>query len=161
MKGESPITRLQQAEIEFGDWLRVHLVDAGEALKVVMHRHVKGSELLLNNFDQPLVVLAEFCRRILGSEFLYPLIDSPISARQLRLAVIGVRRASTTVQENSCEQEQEQYRRKDALLVAVERCDESRAPSNKRASFRHRPTIGRQSRCRPETSAKSCGWLRR
>jgi hypothetical protein len=70
MKGESPITRLQQAEIEIGDWLRVHLVDAGGALQVVLHRHVKGSELLLNNFDQPLVVLSEFCRRILGSEFL-------------------------------------------------------------------------------------------
>jgi hypothetical protein len=70
MKGESPITRLQQAEIEIGDWLRVHLVDAGGALQVVLHRHVKESELLLNNLGQPLVVLAEFCRRILDSDFL-------------------------------------------------------------------------------------------
>ena len=54
MKGESPITRMQQAEIEIGSWLRSHLTDAGGALEVVLHRRVKGSELLLNNFDQPL-----------------------------------------------------------------------------------------------------------
>src|SRR3954454_7880001 len=27
MKGESPITRMQQAEIEIGSWLRSHLMD--------------------------------------------------------------------------------------------------------------------------------------
>jgi hypothetical protein len=70
MKGESPITRLQQAEIEIGDWLRLNLADSGGALQIVLHRHVKGSKLLLDNPGQPLVVLAEFCRRILASEFL-------------------------------------------------------------------------------------------
>ena len=29
----------------------------------MLHRHVKGSELLLNDFDRPLVVLASYCRR--------------------------------------------------------------------------------------------------
>jgi len=58
MKGESPVTRLQQAEAQIESWLRSHLADAGGALRVVLYRHVKGSELLLNNFDQPLVVLA-------------------------------------------------------------------------------------------------------
>src|SRR3954447_16406603 len=62
MKGESPVTRMQQAEVEIGSWLRSHLADAGGALPVVLHRQVKGSELLLNNFDQPLVVLAGYCR---------------------------------------------------------------------------------------------------
>ena len=62
MKGESPVTRLQQAEIEIESWLRSHLADTGGALQVVLHRHVKGSELLLNNFDQPLVVLASYCQ---------------------------------------------------------------------------------------------------
>ncbi len=70
MKGASPITRLQQAEIEIGDWLRTHLTDPGGALEVVLHRRVKESELLLNNFDQPLVVLAAYCQRVLDSGFL-------------------------------------------------------------------------------------------
>src|SRR5439155_19663077 len=32
MKGESPVPRMQQAEIEIGCWLRGHLADAGGAL---------------------------------------------------------------------------------------------------------------------------------
>jgi hypothetical protein len=36
----------------------------------VLHRNVKGSELLLHNFDQPLVVLAGYCQRILDSDYL-------------------------------------------------------------------------------------------
>ena len=70
MKGESPVTRMQQAEVEIQSWLRSHLADAGGALHVVLHRHVKGSELLLNNFDQPLVVLASYCQRVLDSDYL-------------------------------------------------------------------------------------------
>jgi hypothetical protein len=31
---------------------------------------VKGSELLLNNFEEPLVVLAACCRRVLDSDYL-------------------------------------------------------------------------------------------
>ena len=70
MKGESPVTRMQQAEIEIKTWLTSHLADAGGALQVVLHRHVKGSELLLNNLDQPLVVLASYCQRVLDSDYL-------------------------------------------------------------------------------------------
>jgi hypothetical protein len=70
MKGESPVARMQQAEIEIASWLRSHLADAGGALQVVLHRHVKESELLLNDFDQPLIVLAGYCRRVLDSEYL-------------------------------------------------------------------------------------------
>ena len=70
MKGESPVARLQQAEVEVESWLRSHLADPGGALQVVLHRHVKGSELLLNNFDRPLVVLASLCRRVLDSDYL-------------------------------------------------------------------------------------------
>lgn len=69
MKGESPIARMQQAEIEIGTWLRVHLTDAGGALEVVLHRRVRESELLLNNFDQPLIVLASYCQHVLHSEY--------------------------------------------------------------------------------------------
>ena len=69
MKGESPVTRMQQAEVEIESWLESHLADAGGALRVVLHRHVKGSELLLNNLDQPLLVLASYCQRVLDSDY--------------------------------------------------------------------------------------------
>jgi hypothetical protein len=70
MKGESPIARLEQAGVEIENWLRHHLADPGGALEVVLLRSVKGSELLLNNFNQPLIVLAGCCRRILDSDYL-------------------------------------------------------------------------------------------
>src|SRR3954453_18572167 len=70
MKGESPVARMQQAEIEIASWLRGHLADAGGALPVVLHRDVEGSDLLLKNFDQPLVVLAGYCQRVLDSDYL-------------------------------------------------------------------------------------------
>ena len=70
MKGQSPVTRMQQAEAEIESLLKSHLADAGGALRLVLHRYVKGSELFLGNFDQPLVVLAGFCQRVLGSDFL-------------------------------------------------------------------------------------------
>jgi hypothetical protein len=69
MKGESPATRLQQAYAELRTWLRGHLADGGGALEVVLHRRVAGSELLLNNLDQPLVVLAGYCQRVLDSDY--------------------------------------------------------------------------------------------
>lgn len=70
MKGASPVSPVQQAEIEIGVWLRSHVADAGGALQVVVHRHLKGSDLLLNNPDQPLHALAGFCQRVLASEHL-------------------------------------------------------------------------------------------
>ena len=70
MKGASPVTRKQQAEAEIEDWLRRHLPAGDGELQVVLLRRVKGSELLLNNFDQPLVVLAAFCRQVLDSDYL-------------------------------------------------------------------------------------------
>lgn len=70
MKGESPVARMQQAEIEIASWLRSHLADAGGALRVVLHRGVKGSDLLLNGFERPLAVLATYCRRVLDSDYL-------------------------------------------------------------------------------------------
>jgi hypothetical protein len=70
MKGESPITRNQQAEAVIEDYLRRHLVDASGALPLVLFRHVKESERLLNNLDQPFVVLAGCVQLILDSEYL-------------------------------------------------------------------------------------------
>jgi hypothetical protein len=68
MKGASPVSRQQQAENEIGSWLSTHVFDPAGALKGVLHRHLKVSESLLNNPDQPLLVLAEYCERLLASD---------------------------------------------------------------------------------------------
>ena len=68
MKGESPIPRMKQAEFELTTWLRTHLVDAGGPLEVVLLRRATGSELFLNNYNQPLVALAELFQRVLNSD---------------------------------------------------------------------------------------------
>lgn len=70
LKGESPITRLQQSETEIALWLRTHLQGA-EEIGVVLHRDLKESEVLLRNLDQsPLAILAKHCERVLDSDFL-------------------------------------------------------------------------------------------
>ena len=68
MKGESPVSRVQQAEAEIDTWLRTHLSDGGRPLEVVLHRCIATSELMLENLEQPLVVLAAYCRRVLESD---------------------------------------------------------------------------------------------
>ena len=70
LKGASPVSPVQQAETEIGTWLGSHLSDGGGALRVVLHRHLKGSPLLLDNLDRPLVALAEYCRKLLAVDSL-------------------------------------------------------------------------------------------
>jgi hypothetical protein len=70
MKGVSPATGKQQAEARIEKYLEQHLSSPAGALSAVLLRHVKESEILLNNLDQPLVVLASCVQRILDSEFL-------------------------------------------------------------------------------------------
>jgi hypothetical protein len=70
MKGVSPVTRQQQSEVEIEGYLERHMIDAAEILPGVLLRRIKGSELLLNNLDQPLFVLASYIRRVLDSEYL-------------------------------------------------------------------------------------------
>lgn len=69
MKGESPITRRQQAGLAIADHLRRLFSDAPGALCIALERRVKASELLLNNPEQPLVVLAACVQQILGSDY--------------------------------------------------------------------------------------------
>jgi len=69
MKGVSPVSRMQQAIAEIQEYLSRHLADAAGALSGVLLRQVKESELLLNGFDQPLVVLAGHVRHVLDSEY--------------------------------------------------------------------------------------------
>jgi hypothetical protein len=68
MKGESPVSRLQQAEFQIGTWLRSQL--GGNELEVVLHRSVRQCELLLNQTDQPLAALAAYIQQILDSDYL-------------------------------------------------------------------------------------------
>jgi len=68
MKGASPVSQVQQAETEIGTWLGSNMVDTGGALRVVLHRNLKGSRLLLDNLDQPLAALAGYCRAVLAAD---------------------------------------------------------------------------------------------
>lgn len=70
MKGVSPATQMQQAAAELETFLDGHLNSPAGALSVVVLRQIKESDLLLNNPEEPLVVLASFIQRILGSEYL-------------------------------------------------------------------------------------------
>lgn len=70
LKGVSPISRKQQAEGEIAEYLSRHLSDTGGVLRGVVLRNVKESELLINNLDQPLIVLAAGVKRVLDSEYM-------------------------------------------------------------------------------------------
>lgn len=70
MKGTSPIPRKQQVETEIEECLRRELTDPGDALRVVVMRHVKESEALLNNYDQPFAVLIMCLQSIINSDCL-------------------------------------------------------------------------------------------
>ncbi len=69
MKGASPVPREQQAEVEIEEWLRRHMTAGDGELQVVLLRRIKGSELLLHNFERPLFVLAAYCRQVLDSDY--------------------------------------------------------------------------------------------
>jgi hypothetical protein len=68
MKGASPVSPAQQAEIEVGTWLRSNVPDPGGALSAVLHRNLRGSRLLLDNVDRPLLAVAEYCRHLQSSD---------------------------------------------------------------------------------------------
>lgn len=68
MKGVSPVTRKQQAGAEIQTCLERRLLDGDGSLSAVLLREVGESELLLSNFDQPLVVLAAVVKQALDSE---------------------------------------------------------------------------------------------
>ena len=70
MKGASPVSPVQQAETEIGNWLGNNLRDPCGPLKVVLHRHLKGSGPLLENLERPLNALADYFRHVLDTEYL-------------------------------------------------------------------------------------------
>jgi hypothetical protein len=68
LKGESPVSRRQQAEAEIQTWLGAHLTDSEGALQVVLLRAVSRSETFLHNFERPLFALREYIGQVLDSE---------------------------------------------------------------------------------------------
>lgn len=67
LKGASPVSPVHQAETMIGSWLGSNLPDTDGMLRIVLQRHLKGSALLLNNLERPLVALAEYCRELLAN----------------------------------------------------------------------------------------------
>ena len=70
MKGASPVARKQQAAAEIENWLGRHMSVVEGELQVVLLRRLKESELLLQNYEHPLFVLAAYCQQILDSDYL-------------------------------------------------------------------------------------------
>ncbi len=68
MKGVSPVTRGQQTVVEIENWLGQHIPASNGELQVVLLRDIRESELLLNNYDQPLAVLASYCQQVIDSD---------------------------------------------------------------------------------------------
>ena len=70
LKGESPGAPKRQTEGESADYLRAHLQESGGVLAGGVLRHVRTSEGLLTNFDQPMGVLVSSVTHVLQSEAL-------------------------------------------------------------------------------------------
>jgi len=68
MKGASVLSRQQEAENAVGVWLAASIADPAGALRTVLHRHLKGSSLLLDNLDDPSVAASTYLRQILASD---------------------------------------------------------------------------------------------
>jgi hypothetical protein len=69
MKGISPVPLKQQAALEIERWLEHHLPAGNGELQDVLLRGIKASDLLLNDFEQPLVVFCAYCRQVLNSDY--------------------------------------------------------------------------------------------
>jgi len=70
LKGASPVPPIEQTAAAIANYLRAHLHDAGGVLAQVVLRGVKTSEMLIEHFDQPKVVLAAYIDHVLNSETL-------------------------------------------------------------------------------------------
>jgi hypothetical protein len=69
MKGVSPVTGAEQAAVAIENWFRHHMPAGHGELEVVLLRRIRGSELLLNNFEKPFVALAAYFRQVLDSAY--------------------------------------------------------------------------------------------
>ena len=68
IKGISPVTGKRQAELVIERFLESYLRDSEGALRVVLNRTVRESEILMMHYDYPLDALARNIERLLASE---------------------------------------------------------------------------------------------
>ena len=68
LKGASPVPPIEQTAAAIANYLRAHLDDPGGVLAQVLARQVRASEILIENFDRPAVVLAGYVEQVLESE---------------------------------------------------------------------------------------------
>src|SRR5581483_10948599 len=61
---------VRQAAAELQHCLDVCLIDGPGAVRTILLRHVRDSDLLLSNLNQPRIVLAAWIQRVLESDFL-------------------------------------------------------------------------------------------
>jgi len=69
MKGESPVTRMQQSKYAIETWLGDRIMDSSGALQAVLMRHVTESEFFLRGFEDPLAVLKQCVEHYLESDY--------------------------------------------------------------------------------------------
>ena len=76
LKGESPVPRLVQVEIEINNYIANHLSDSTGALQMVLQKWVKAEQKILSeNIDSPLNALAQIIQKInTNQELLYELV---------------------------------------------------------------------------------------
>ncbi len=68
-KGVSPVTGKRQAELVIERFLEDHLHDSEGALRLVLNRTVRESEILMKYYNHPLDSLARNLERLLDSEY--------------------------------------------------------------------------------------------
>ena len=68
LKGASPVPPIEQTAAAIANYLRAHLDDPGGVLAQVVMRQVRTNEMIIENFDQPAVVLAGYLNQVLNSE---------------------------------------------------------------------------------------------
>ncbi len=69
MKGASPVTRRRQAELEVEQYLEEHLEDSEGALRIVLVRRVRESEILLESrYSEALEALRRIAEQVVTSE---------------------------------------------------------------------------------------------
>ena len=68
LKGASPVPPIEQTVAAIANYLNAHLDDSGGVLVQVIVRNVRTSKILIDNFDQPGLVLAGYVNQVLSSE---------------------------------------------------------------------------------------------
>ena len=70
MKGESPVSRQEQAITVLTQWIDQHVQDPSGALKSILRRRVRSNEMLVaRHLKQPCNALREIINAILASDY--------------------------------------------------------------------------------------------